>query len=234
MFPFVCAGEFGSGVHYSKFAYAGLGLGGMSSGVSNQTINLANTGVATLPKQVNRVVIVGLRYSISAGTPAAAVTINGVIATKIIDNGIDYATVGFYLALYAARVGLADDANADNGYDITITDPNASDGSCLLSVWNVIMPSVVAHSTAHQLQGSSSTTLVMPSVTIPANGFSVLLVMGLGASSFTVDSGYPATPDQVTTGVEKVAAFSGAVTITWNTTPFLGSGIVASWAGDGT
>ena len=215
---------------YSNFAYVTDST--TFSPSSGLILNSVGSGTALSPR-ANRVCIIGLVYPVS-GIPANTTLINGITATPIIDIGAANAvSISTNICLLIANVGTTQDTASDGGYDIQIIDGNMSSGGILQAiVWNVVMPSITPHGSVTNFNSSSFSTLVLPSVGIPTNGFSVLVGSGASAGLSSVDQGYSATLDGLSSSKTTTSAFSGNVTITWQSS-LVGGAVEASFAGDG-
>jgi hypothetical protein len=183
----------------------------------------------SLPLTANRCCIVAM--DCGSGSPTT-MTVNGVAATKIIDNGTDFSAGAIWLGLFAARVGTTDSISFPGSYEI-VTDAQAA-----FSLWEVYMTSIVAHSTGHGFNPSSLAPLALSGVTIPTNGFAVLLGSSYGGAGFgniaSVDQGFVMhVGDQQVADAQVTTAFSGTVTVTWSGGTPPASAILASFAGDG-
>jgi len=230
------AGELGgiSGPAYSNFSQLISESTSVTAGSGFLYSSVGGLGGGALTPQTNRVCIIGLKYPTS-GIPACTVLVNGITATPIIDIGSSNSqAINTNICLQIVKVGTTDDSSGDGGYDIQIIDGNMDAGTLQTIIWQVLMPSIVPHSSVTNTNSSTSSTLVLSSVSIPANSFSVLVGGGAFFGISTVNQGYDATLDGASS--QKVVTntpFSGNVTVTWWASG-IGAAVEASFVGDGT
>lgn len=235
MFPFSNVGQISTPLPPGVFnaTYVGIASSG-STGIGSVSFALGGTG---LPQAEDRFFIGALRYVDDTHLAPASVTMNGVTATKLVDNVGD-STFIYTLAIYVANIGTTSDSSGKPGCDfVVIASSGATITTCSFSGWMTNMASGVAHSTTHAYDGSGSVhnTLAIPGVDIPANGFAVLLGDNYNhnVSTVGVDQGF-ARPDPPPIYARTLAtAFTGTATLTWSGNQLYSSAIMASFAGDG-
>jgi hypothetical protein len=207
-----------------------------TSGTGVAVTSNVGIGIAAAP-QANRVCILGYYYIEDFNsTPPSATYINGIAASNMVW------TVGagnVLIQIVACLVGATDDSTANGGYDIEIVDTSnlLYSQSVQYAVWDVIMPNITEHNATFAANGSGFSTDVLPSMTIPSNGFSVLIgYSGAGLGIASVDTGFvveTARSVNYAAHATTTSSFSGNITVTWNNSSGAGLAAVASWAGDG-
>lgn len=181
----------------------------------------------------DRYVIAAMVSRKSGGATVSSATIGGVSATSV---GVSNLEGGYHGVMYIANVTTGTTA------DIVFNRSSADMvNGASVAWWTVNMSSITRHDVGTIADNGFANTVAVASVDIPVLGFAVgMMFLGTNGATHSINSGFTEDSEDSTSAcsvgfvhLESAGGFSGTVTSTFSDTDN-GSGIIASWKGDGT